>query len=88
MHLSLASRLTQCCDISTGPERRDLHGDLDVYKRQLVSFVLGATPDELVMTSADADVVQLFTAQGMMPRLKFQHRTTSLEPAEGARSTE
>jgi len=28
MHLSLASRLTQCCDISTGQERRDLHGDL------------------------------------------------------------
>ena len=45
----------------------------------LVSFVLGATPDELVMTSADADVV---------PRLKFQHRMTSLEPVEGSRSTE
>ena len=41
----------------------------------LVSFVLGETPDELVMTSRDAEVVQLFTAQGMMPRLKFQHRT-------------
>jgi hypothetical protein len=40
----------------------------------LVSFVLGDTPDELVMTSADAQVVQLFSAQGMMPRLKFQHR--------------
>jgi hypothetical protein len=53
-----------------------------------VSFVLGETPDELVMTSADADVVQLFTAQGMMPRLKFQHRTTLLEPVEGTRSTE
>jgi hypothetical protein len=43
----------------------------------LVSFVLGDTPDELVMTSHDADVVQLFTSQGMMPRLKFQHRSTS-----------
>jgi len=41
----------------------------------LVSFVLGETPDELVMTSRDAEVVQLFTAQGMIPRLKFQHRT-------------
>ena len=43
----------------------------------LVSFVLGEEPDELVMTSRDADVVQLFTAQGMIPRLKFQHRSTS-----------
>jgi hypothetical protein len=42
----------------------------------LVSFVLGETPDELVMTSRDAEVVQLFTAQGMMPRLKFQHRAS------------
>ena len=42
----------------------------------LVSFVLGETPDELVMTSRDAEVVQLFTSQGMMPRLKFQHRSS------------
>jgi hypothetical protein len=41
----------------------------------LVSFVLGETPDELVMTTRDAEVVQLFTSQGMMPRLKFQHRS-------------
>jgi hypothetical protein len=54
----------------------------------LVSFVLGETPDELVMTSDDADVVQLFTAQGMMPRLKFQRRMASLEPVEGSRTTE
>ena len=40
----------------------------------LVSFVLGDVPDELVMTTSDADVVQLFTSQGMLPRLKFQHR--------------
>ena len=40
----------------------------------LVSFVLGDVPDELVMTTSDAEVVQLFTSQGMMPRLKFQHR--------------
>ena len=43
----------------------------------LVSFVLGEEPDVLVMTSRDADVVQLFTAQGMIPRLKFQRRTSS-----------
>ncbi len=43
----------------------------------LVSFVLGETPDELVMTSTDAQVVQLFAAQGMIPRLKFQHRPAS-----------
>ena len=42
----------------------------------LVSFVMGDSPDELVMTSAEADVVQLFTAQGMIPRLKFHHRST------------
>jgi hypothetical protein len=40
----------------------------------LVSFVIGEVPDELVMTSLDADVVQLFTAQGMIPRLKFHQR--------------
>jgi hypothetical protein len=45
----------------------------------LVSFVLGEEPDELVMTAQEADVVQLFTSQGMMPRLKFQHRSTTSE---------
>lgn len=43
----------------------------------LVSFVLGEAPGELAMTSRDADVVQLFTVQGMLPRLKFHHRSTS-----------
>lgn len=43
----------------------------------LVSFVIGSTPDELVMTGAEADVVQLFTAQGMIPRLKFHHRSVN-----------
>lgn len=37
----------------------------------LVSFVLGETPDELVMTSREAEVVQLFTAEGLVPTLKF-----------------
>ena len=45
----------------------------------LVSFVLGEEPDELVMTAEEADVVQLFTSQGMMPRLKFQHRSAIAE---------
>lgn len=40
----------------------------------LVSFVIGEAPDELVMSSTDAQVVQLFSAHGMIPRLKFQHR--------------
>ncbi len=43
----------------------------------LVTYVLGDTPDELVMTSHDADVVQLLTNQGMIPRLKFQHRSAT-----------
>jgi hypothetical protein len=42
----------------------------------LVSFVIGETPHGLVMTPFDLEVVQLFTAQGMIPRLKFHHRST------------
>jgi len=73
-----------------GRERREMTNDIelsiscnDCVRRGtpdcsdcLVSFVLGETPDELIMTSRDAEVVQLFTAQGMMPRLKFQHRSS------------
>lgn len=40
----------------------------------LVSYVLGESPEELTMTSTDAEVVQLLSGQGMMPRLKFQQR--------------
>jgi len=43
----------------------------------LVSFVLGDVPDELVMTTSDADVVELFTSQGMLPRLRFEHRAAT-----------
>lgn len=43
----------------------------------LVTHVLGGTPEELVMTAEDVDVVQLFTAQGMLPRLRFHHRSAS-----------
>ncbi|NNN01247.1 MAG: hypothetical protein HKL86_05375 [Acidimicrobiaceae bacterium] len=39
----------------------------------LVSFVIGETPDELVMTSRDAQVVEMFNDQGLIPRLRF-HR--------------
>lgn len=41
----------------------------------LVSFVVGEAPEQLVMTERDADIVHLFTAQGMIPRLKFHHRS-------------
>jgi hypothetical protein len=44
----------------------------------LVSYVIGDEPDELIMTTADADVVQLFSVQGMIPRLKFHSRSTPL----------
>jgi hypothetical protein len=37
----------------------------------LVSFVLGGTPDELVMSADEAQVVELFTAEGLIPTLKF-----------------
>jgi hypothetical protein len=33
----------------------------------LVSYVIGEKPDELSMTSEDADVVALFTTQGTPP---------------------
>ena len=49
----------------------------------LVSFVLGGTPDELTMTSTDADVVQLFSAQGMIPRLKYHARSTTDDEVGG-----
>ena len=42
----------------------------------LVSFVLGGPPDELVMSVEDANVVELFSAQGLLPRLRFLQRPT------------
>ena len=42
----------------------------------LVSFVLGEAPDELVMSAEDLNVVELFSAQGLLPRLRYQHRPT------------
>jgi len=35
---------------------------------------MGGAPDALEITESDAEVIQLFTAQGMMPRLKFHQR--------------
>jgi hypothetical protein len=37
----------------------------------LVSFVLGETPDALELTAQDAGVVELLTAGGLLPTLKF-----------------
>jgi len=37
----------------------------------LVTFILGETPDELVMTSDEAEVVELFTQAGLIPTLKY-----------------
>lgn len=38
----------------------------------LVSFVLGEEPGQLAMTNEEAHVVELFSAHGMIPRLRFQ----------------
>jgi hypothetical protein len=37
----------------------------------LVSFVLGETPEGLELTAQDTDVVNLLTAGGLIPTLKF-----------------
>jgi hypothetical protein len=37
----------------------------------LVTFVLGGEPDALNLTGDEAQVVQLFTAEGLVPALKF-----------------
>jgi hypothetical protein len=37
----------------------------------LVSFVLGEEPDTLVLSESDAQVIELFTAEGLVPTLKF-----------------
>jgi hypothetical protein len=42
----------------------------------LVTFVLGDTPDELAMTAREADVVELFTAEGLLPTLKYRASTS------------
>jgi hypothetical protein len=37
----------------------------------LVSFVLGEEPDTLAVSAHDAEVISLFTSEGLLPRLKF-----------------
>jgi hypothetical protein len=37
----------------------------------LVTFVLGEEPDALNLTEDEVQVVQLFTAEGLVPTLKF-----------------
>lgn len=37
----------------------------------LVTFVLGDTPEELVMSKREAEIIELFTAEGLLPTLKF-----------------
>lgn len=50
----------------------------------LVSFVVGETPDGLILTRLDAEVVQLFAVQGMIPRLKFHHGVDGARLERGA----
>ncbi|HVB51069.1 MAG TPA: hypothetical protein VND89_04940 [Acidimicrobiales bacterium] len=38
----------------------------------LVTFILGDTPEELVMTAEEADVIHLFTSEGLVPTLKYR----------------
>ena len=45
----------------------------------LVSFVLGGPPDALEMNSDDAEVVELFTAQGLIPRLRYEPRSNTTQ---------
>ena len=40
----------------------------------LVSFVLEETPEELTISEADARVFDLFSAQGLLPSLKYRAR--------------
>jgi hypothetical protein len=43
----------------------------------LVSFVLGSSPDELVMSSDEAKIIEIFTREGMIPSLKYRQRIES-----------
>jgi hypothetical protein len=37
----------------------------------LVSYVLGEAPDQLTLSSEEAEAADLLTAQGLVPRLRF-----------------
>ena len=43
----------------------------------LVSFVLGGPPEELVMSVKEAEIVELFTAEGLLPTLKFRRDSSN-----------
>ncbi len=43
----------------------------------LVSFVLDETPDELTLSGADARVFDLFSAEGLLPGLKYRSREST-----------
>jgi hypothetical protein len=38
----------------------------------LVTFVLGEEPGELTVTPMEAEVIELFTAEGMLPTLRYR----------------
>ena len=40
----------------------------------LVSFVLDEAPEELTLSASDARVFDLFTAEGLVPTLKYRSR--------------
>jgi hypothetical protein len=37
----------------------------------LVSYVLGDEPDSLQLDASDAQIIDLFVSEGLVPRLKF-----------------
>ncbi|HQU26751.1 MAG TPA: hypothetical protein PLS29_06930 [Acidimicrobiales bacterium] len=43
----------------------------------LVSFVLDEAPEELTLTEADARVFDLFSAEGLVPTLKYRAREST-----------
>lgn len=51
----------------------------------LVSFVLDGPPEALEMTSSDAHVVELFAAQGLIPRLRYRTSSASVDGASAHR---
>jgi hypothetical protein len=44
----------------------------------LVSYVLGEEPGHLEMTARDADVIELFTTEGLLPVLKYRPHVRAL----------
>lgn len=42
----------------------------------LVSFVLGGSPDELSLSDSEARVINLFSAEGLVPGLRYRAGAT------------